>query len=180
MANYRRLYTPGACYFFKLVAYRRQPIFCDALFRSALRQAIVQTRIKYPFAINAWVLLPDHLHTIWTLPQGEANYSQRWQQIKRKVSLTIGAEYNRAELLTPSKIKHRESTIWQRRYWEHQIRNQADFNHHLDYCHYNPVKHGLCQKPKDWPYSTFNRYVNSWFYDNDWASPCIELNIDGD
>ena len=102
MANYRRLYTPGACYFFHTGCVpQASHFFCDALFRSALRQAIVQTRIKYPFAINAWVLLPNHLHTIWTLPQGDANYSLRWQQIKRKVSRTIGAEYNRAELLTP-------------------------------------------------------------------------------
>ena len=150
MANYRRLYTPVPV-IFHTGCVPQASHFCDALFRSALRQAIVQTRIKYPFAINAWVLLPNHLHTIWTLPQGDANYSLRWQQIKRKVSRTIGAEYNRAELLTPSKIKHRESTIWQRRYWEHQIRNQVDFNHHLDYCHYNPVKHRLCQNLKIGP-----------------------------
>lgn len=170
MANYRRLYTPGDCYFFTIVTYRRQPILCDEAIRAALRNAIEQTRAKHPIEINAWVLLPDHLHTIWTLPSGDANYSLRWQQIKRKVSLAAGKYYRRPEWQTPSKTKHREATLWQRRYWEHQIRDAADFNNHLNYCHFNPFKHGLCQKPIDWPYSTFHRFIKNGFYDPNWAS----------
>ncbi|HEY6529730.1 MAG TPA: transposase [Cellvibrionaceae bacterium] len=176
MANYRRLYTSGASYFFTLVTYRRQPILCDESIRTTLRKAIEQTREKYPFEINAWVLLPDHLHTIWTLPPGDADYSLRWQQIKRKVSLAVGKEYKRADLQSPSKTKHRESTLWQRRYWEHKIRTQKDFDNHLNYCHYNPVKHGLTKQPKDWPYSTFHRYVKMGWYCEDWACAPDDMN----
>jgi putative transposase len=176
MANYRRLCTPGACYFFTLVTYRRQPILCDESIRTALRKAIEQTREKYPFEIYAWVLLSDHLHAIWTLPPGDVNYSLSWQQIKRKVSLAAAKDYSRPEWQTPSKTKHREATLWQRRYWEHQIRDHTDFQHHLNYCHYNPVKHGLVQNTQHWPYSTFHRYVKMGFYDEDWASVPDEIN----
>ena len=137
--------------------------------RHALRDAIKTTQSKCPFIINAWVLLPDHLHCIWTLPENDSNYSQRWSTIKRKVSRICGDRYKNEAWLTASKKKHRESTVWQRRFWEHQIRDQQDFNHHINYIHYNAVKHGLCDRPVEWPYSTLHRYIKEGIYAADWA-----------
>ena len=151
MSRYRRANTPGASYFFTLVTFRRQPILCEAPFRAALRNAIHEVRTRRPFSIDAWVLLPDHLHCIWTLPPEDADFATRWSLIKRKVSLNCVDHYCRQEWLTASKMKHRESTLWQRRFWEHRIRNEADLARHIDYIHHNPVKHGHSQSPRDWP-----------------------------
>jgi len=170
MSRYRRADTPGATYFFTLVTYRRQPILCDAPIRTALRDAIHEVRTRRPFVVDAWVLLPDHLHCLWTLPPGDADFATRWSQVKRGVSMACGQQYRREAWLTASKMKHRESTLWQRRYWEHQIRNEADFVRHIDYIHYNPVKHGLCQAPSEWPYSTLHRYIEAGIVLADWGA----------
>ncbi len=169
MSRYRRASTSNASYFFTAVAYRRQPILCDAPIRSALRAAIETVRTTRPFTIDAWVLLPDHLHCIWTLPEGDADFSTRWMMIKRSVSLACREIYHRADWMTASKSKHRESTIWQRRFWEHQIRDEDDLVRHVDYIHFNPVKHGNVQRVGDWPYSTFHRYVRDGIYTSDWS-----------
>jgi putative transposase len=169
MSRYRRATTAGSSYFFTVVSYRRQPILCDTSIRVALRNAIEAERALHPFTIEAWVLLPDHLHCVWTLPEGDADFSTRWMKIKRAVSLTCGDEYRRDDLLSASKLKHRESTIWQRRFWEHKIRDEEDFARHVDYIHFNPVKHGHVQRAMDWPYSTFHRYVRDGGYAQDWA-----------
>ena len=176
MSYYRRANVAGGTYFFTLVTYRRQKILCDAPIRDALHQAIKNTQSKHPFVVDAWVLMPDHLHCIWTLPQGDANFSQRWSIIKRRVSISCTKQYKQTQWLTDSKKKHRESTLWQRRFWEHQIRDQNDFNNHLDYIHFNPVKHGLCEQPILWPYSTFHRYVKEGKYEKNWAG--IDLTFD--
>lgn len=169
MSRYRRATVPGATYFFTLVTYRRRPILCDALVRSALRNAIQTTRARYPFTIDAWVLLPDHFHCLWTLPVGDADFALRWNRIKRAVSLACAADYHRADWMTTSKTKHRESTIWQRRFWEHCIRNEIDYAKHVDYIYINPVKHALVAQVADWPYSTFHRDVSRGIYPRDWA-----------
>jgi putative transposase len=169
MSRYRRSLLDGGTYFFTVVTYRRQTILCDEMLRNALRSAIESVRASRPFTIDAWVLLPDHLHCIWTLPEGDADFSTRWMMIKRKVSIACAAQYEHANWLTPSKQKHRESTIWQRRFWEHQIRDDIDYAKHLDYLHFNPVKHGLTNQAKDWPYSSFHRYVNDGFYEENWG-----------
>ena len=158
MPNYRRSKLHGGTYFFTVVSYRRQKILCDNPIRNALRDAINSTRLKYPFRIEAWVLLPDHLHCIWTLPEHDADYMKRWSLIKRKVSIVCSAQYKNSAWLSISSKKHRESTIWQRRYWEHRIRDQDDFNLHVEYIHNNPVKHGWCEQAIDWPYSTLYRW----------------------
>lgn len=155
--------------FFTVVAFRRQPIFCDEMFRNALRTAIASVQTAHPFVIEAWVLLPDHLHCVWTLPEGDADFSTRWMLIKRAVSLACRDDYRRADWVTVSKLKHRESTLWQRRFWEHQIRDEKDFVHHVDYIHFNPVKHGHVTRAVDWPYSTFHRYVRDGIYAYDWG-----------
>ena len=177
MSRYCRANTSGATYFFTAVTYRRRGFLCDADVRIALREAITKVRSQYPFHIEAWVLLPDHLHTIWTLPSGDADFALRWQQIKRFVTLRCGERLYQAAWMTDSKTKHRESTLWQRRYWEHQIRNEADFERHMDYLHYNPVKHGLVKRARDWPYSSFHRYLEAGVYGEDWAmeSPMDEI-----
>jgi len=170
MSHYRRAHISGGTYFFAVVTYRRQKILCDEPIRNALRDAITTTQTKHSFAIDAWVLLPDHIHCIWTLPENDANYSKRWGIIKRKVSRVCAEQYKNEAWITESKKKHRESTIWQRRFWEHQIRDQQDFNQHINYIHYNAVKHGLCDRPVEWPYSTFHRYVKNGVYEPDWAA----------
>jgi putative transposase len=170
MSRSRRSLLAGGTYFFTVVTYRRQAILCDEKLRNALRSAIESVRISHPFTIEAWVLLPDHLHCIWTLPEGDADFSTRWMMIKRKVSIACAAQYKRAEWLTGSKQKHRESTIWQRRFWEHQIRDGEDYAKHLDYLHYNPAKHGLVDQAKDSQYLSFHRYEKSGLYDENWGS----------
>lgn len=169
MSRYRRANTPGGTYFFTVVTYRRRGFLCDADVRAALREAITKVRTQHPFCIDAWVLLPDHLHAIWTLPPNDAGFALRWQQIKRLVTRRCGARLHCAAWMTQSKAKHRESTLWQRRYWEHQIRDDLDFERHMDYLHFNPVKHGLVQRVADWPYSSFHRHVAGGVYGEDWA-----------
>jgi len=169
MSYYRRAKDAGGTYFFTVVSYRRQPILCDTSIRDALREGIEKTRRRYPFEIDAWVLLPDHRHCLWTLPEGDADFSKRWAKIKRHVSLVCGDRYKHDDWLSGSVKKRRESTLWQRRFWEHQIRDQDDFNHHVDYIHHNPVKHGVCERPIQWPYSTLPRYVREGKCPLDWA-----------
>ena len=175
MSRYRRSNTHGATYFFTVVSYRRQAILCEEPIRAALREAITNVRGKRPFTIDAWILLPDHMHCIWTLPAEDADYATRWSMIKRQVSVACGREYLRAEWHNPSKRKHRESTIWQRRYWEHRIRDEEDFARHMDYVHYNPVKHRCCKQVAAWPYSSFHRYVARGVYAADWGSEIQEI-----
>ena len=169
MSRYRRATSGGSSYFFTVFAYRRQLILCNETILNPLRAAIETVRVARPFVIDAWVLLPDHLHCVWTLPDGDADFSTRWMIIKRAVSLACREEFRRNDWVTASKLKHRESTIWQRRFWEHQIRDEGDFARHVDYIHFNPVKHGHVQQAKDWAHSTFHRYVRDGVYVHDWA-----------
>ena len=134
-----------------------------------MRQVIDEVRRQYPFFVDAWVLLPDHLHCLWTLPEGDEDFSKRWGLIKAGFSRKIKETFHKMELMTDSKERHRESTIWQRRFWEHQIRNDADFERHFHYIHYNPVKHGLVERVRDWPYSTFHIFVQEGLYPADWG-----------
>ena len=175
MPRYRRANVAGATYFFTVVSYRRRAILCDEPVRAVLRQVIKQVQSLHPFTIDAWVLLPDHLHCIWTLPEGDSDFATRWAMIKRKVSLACASQYKREDWITPSKRKHRESTIWQRRYWEHQIRDDGDFVRHVDYIHYNPVKHAHCERAALWPYSTFHRHVKQGIYPVDWGTADTRL-----
>lgn len=169
MSHYRRANTPNATYFFTVVTYRRQRFLCDAPVRHALRKAIIKVKAQYPFEIDAWVLLPDHMHTIWTLPENDANFSLRWQLIKRYVTHECGGYLNRPEFHSASKTKHQEATLWQRRFWEHQIRDESDYQTHMDYCHFNPVKHGLVKYVRDWEHSSFHKHVSLGLYPGDWA-----------
>jgi len=167
MADYRRSKIAGGTFFFTVVAYERRPILTTKVVRTALREAIQQARTTLPFQIDAWVLLPDHLHCVWALPEGDANFSARWAIIKRRVSGACAAEINTPR--SDSGHKRNKRAFWQRRFWEHQIRDDVDMARHLDYIHWNPVKHGLVKAVKDWPYSSFHKYVSQGVYPSDWG-----------
>ena len=130
-----------------------------------LRVAFSKTRQEHPFHIQAIVVLPDHLHTIWTLPPNDCDYSTRWKKIKSHFSRCLPKN----EQVSQSRRKRGERGIWQRRFWEHVIRDEEDYGAHFDYIHYNPVKHGLCERANDWPYSTFSGYVKAGIYPENWV-----------
>ena len=175
MSRYRRSPTRGATFFFTVATYRRRPLLTDARVRSALREAIAEVRNSLPFEIDAWVLLPDHLHAIWTLPENDVDYGKRWGLIKARVSRECRDFADVEASRSHSRIKRREIDFWQRRFWEHQIRDDRDFERHVDYIHHNPIKHGLVERVTEWPYSTFHRYVDSGIYPDDWAIDPGEL-----
>jgi putative transposase len=170
MSRYRRSTTPGATFFFTVATYKRQPILTQPHVRAALRDAIEQVRGRLPFLIDAWVLLPDHLHAIWTLPRDDAAYGKRWGMIKSYVSRRCEHLLIPVETRSASRIKRREADFWQRRFWEHQIRDDRDFERCVDYIHYNPVKHRLVPRVKEWPYSTFHQYVSRGLYAENWST----------
>ena len=175
MSQYIRSYTKGATYFFTLVSYNRRKILCEDDFLQAFKKSIKQVQQQYPFEIIAWVQLPDHLHCIWKMPENDVNYSMRWSQIKRLTTQACPQYHLTKDELSYSKIKRHERGIWQRRFFEHQIKDEADFVRHMDYLHYNPVKHGLAERPLDWPHSSFHRYVNQGYYAEDWGGGSIDF-----
>jgi len=173
MSNYRRIKSEGGTFFFTVVTYKRQSIFNSTECVETLRASITETRRIATFTIHAWVLLPDHMHCIWTLPEGDFDYSRRWGMIK--AGFTKKIQHKLPDFrISSSRRKHRESSIWQRRFWEHQIRDDRDFLMHTDYIHYNPVKHGYVERVQDWPYSTFHRYVDRGIYPIDWAGDGVD------
>lgn len=172
--DYRRVYRSGGTYFFTLVTCDRRPIFQTPERISLLRQAFRHVRQSHPFTIDAAVILPDHLHCIWTLPQNDDNFSIRWQLIKGYFSRSLPRDCD--GVMSESRWRKRERAVWQRRFWEHCIRDEADWVNHVEYIHYNPVKHGLVKAPRDWPYSSFGRYVERGKYGADWgARECPQL-----
>jgi putative transposase len=169
MPNYRRAKIEGGTYFFTVVTDRRKKILCLTESRRVLCNTIIEVKKDYPFSIDAWVLLPDHIHCIWTLPRHDCDFSKRWGLIKARFTKRVKRAPHQESWVNASKRKHREATIWQRRFWEHRIRDDNDFTRHVDYIHYNPVKHGYVDRVSDWPYSTFHRFVRSGVYSTEWA-----------
>ena len=164
MTAYRRNFVPGATYFFTVaLADRRLALLTDHI--DALRAGFREIRLRHPFAIEAVVVLPDHLHAIWTLPEGDRDFSTRWSLIKANFSRALP----RDEPVSHSRRRKRERGIWQRRYWEHTLRDARDFTRHMDYIHFNPLKHGHVGRVRDWPYSSFHRLVRLGVYPADWA-----------
>lgn len=145
MPDYRRAYLKGGTFFFTVVSYKRYPILKEEAAIDLLRQSFQITMATCPFRVDAIVILPDHLHTIWTLPDNDSDFSIRWKRIKANFS----KDYQGCvvEDISESMRKKKEKGIWQRRFWEHAIRDQKDFNRYCDYIHYNPVKHGLVNSP---------------------------------
>lgn len=164
MPNYRRAFVPGGCWFFTInLLKRRETLLVDRI--ETLREAVSATRQKYRFAIDAFVVLPDHLHAVWTLPPDDADFSIRWRLIKARFAKGLPKQ----EWLSAVRKKRGERGIWQRRFWEHLIRDEADYARHVEYCYINPVKHGLVTCVRDWPYSTFHRDVHGGIFPEDWA-----------
>ena len=166
MSNYRRYRVPGGSYFFTVNLLERHPN--DLLIRhiDLLRTVVSDARKRWPFHIDAWVVLPEHIHCVWTLPVGDDDNSNRWRVIKQGFSKALPIIERRSEV----RIARGERGIWQRRFWEHMIRDDEDYAAHIDYCHINPMKHGLVKRVADWPYSTFHRYVKEGLYPQDWAT----------
>ncbi len=171
MPEYRRV-KDGITYFFTVVTYKRQRFLCLKESREVLRKVISEIRKSHPFVIEAWVLMPNHIHCIWSLPENDIDYSKRWGLIKSRYTKIIGNKLVKSCRSTSSRKNKREGTVWQRRFWEHKIRNEKDYENHCNYIHYNPVKHGLVSSPKDWIYTTFHRYVNNGTYSADWG--CVK------
>ena len=164
MTNYRRSKFCGGCYFFTVVTHQRGSFLVDDLSRACLRSAWRSVRRDRPFELVALCLLPDHLHCLWRLPDGDSDFSQRWLLIKKGFTRRYLKAGGCESAQSPSRRTKRERGIWQRRFWEHQIRDEEDLHKHVDYIHYNPVKHGLVKAVEDWPWSTYHRFVREGFY----------------
>jgi putative transposase len=164
MPNYRRAFVANGCWFFTHnLLDRRQTLLVDHI--DALRQAFEETQKKYPFDIAAIVVLPDHLHAIWTLPPDDADFSTRWRLIKTRFAKLLPRRERRSAV----RKARGERGIWQRRFWEHLIRDDADYARHVEYCYFNPIKHGHARRAQDWPHSSFHRDVRHGLFPLDWA-----------
>jgi putative transposase len=169
MPDFRRYFVPGGTYFFTLVTARRSPLFRHEEARTLLGKTMREQCEDAPFETVAIVLLPDHLHAIWTLPPGDEDYPRRWQAIKAKFTSGWLAGGGEEQEVTPGYGRQRRRGVWQPRFMEHTIRDEGDLHQHADYIHYNAVKHGYVRCPKDWPWSSFHRYVRSGDYPIDWG-----------
>jgi putative transposase len=178
MSDYRRVFIKGGTYFFTVVTYNRLPIFEKTTSIDLLKQCFRTVLSSHPFRIDAIVILPDHMHTIWTLPASESDFSTRWKLIKWNFSHNYSGE--EIEAITSSMLKKHEKGIWQRRFWEHAIRDEEDFDRHCDYIHYNPVKHGYVSSPIEWKYSSFKSLVEKGFYPVNWGGQIDKELIDTD
>jgi putative transposase len=170
VADYRRVQVAGATYFFTVALLDRDSsLLAERV--ELLRAAVRKTKAARPFHIDAWVVLPEHLHCVWTLPEGDSDYSGRWRDIKAVFSRSLP----KTEYLSPVRKRKGERGIWQRRFWEHTIRNEADYWNHVNYVHLNPVKHGLVKHVRDWPYSSFHRAVKAGIYPVDWMTEVVDM-----
>src|SRR6266545_4059739 len=172
MVQYRRNFVPGGTFFFTVTLVdRRSSALVEHI--ASLRAAFRATRSERPFTIDAIVILPDHLHAIMTLPPDDCDFSGRWRRLKsvftrRVVAAGVPIERNQKG----------EHTLWQRRFWEHTIRDDKDFARHVDYIHFNPVKHGLVTRVCDWPHSSFHRYVREGLLPEDWGGVVDDAKMD--
>jgi putative transposase len=165
MPEYRRHRVAGATYFFTVnLRDRNSSLLVDEI--ELLRHVVARVRVLMPFHIDGWVVLPDHMHCLWTLPDQDRDFPKRWQAIKMGFSRQIAA----GEPLSASRRKRGERGIWQRRYWEHAIRDEKDYMSHMDYIHFNPVKHGYVTLPAEWRFSSFHRAVRQGLYPSTWAA----------
>ena len=175
MTSYRRNFVPGGTFFFTVnLAERQLRLLTEHI--EPLRHAFRETRSRHPFSIAAIVVLPDHLHTIWTLPENDSDFATRWRLIKSSFSRALP----RGERISTSRERKGERGIWQRRYWEHTIRDEADFARHVDYVHINPVKHGHVPRAVDWPHSSIHRYIRAGWLTADWACDSENGNVGGE
>jgi len=171
--KYRRAFIPGGSFFFTLVTENRRAFFTDKNNVDTLRCAFKAIRARRPFHVDAIVVMPDHLHCIWTLPPGDQDFATRWRLIKTWFTKHCDASLR----VRPNQARQnkREQAIWQHRYWEHALRDEADFERHVDYIHYNPIKHRYSSTPGEWPYSSFHRYVAAGIYPSDWGGGIMDI-----
>lgn len=171
MSDYRRNRVPGGTYFFTVnLQDRSSRLLIDHI--DLFRESVRKVRSRRPFHIDAWVVLPEHMHCIWTLPQGDTDYSARWKAIKIAFAKALPRNLKFSDI----RLRPGERGIWQRRFWEHTIRSEQDYAAHVDYIHINPMKHGCVECVADWPYSSFHRYVAAGIYPVDWAADTGNLN----
>ena len=168
--DYRRIWHPGGTYFFtiNLLQWKGNDLLIRHI--QALRESVKVVKAHHPFEIHGWVVLPEHMHCVIELPANDSDYATRIRLIKIGFSKALPKTERRSIV----RINRGERGIWQRRYWEHLIRDEADFQSHLDYIHHNPVKHGWVKQVKDWSYSTFHRCVKKGIYPLNWEG------VDGD
>jgi putative transposase len=169
MPSYRRRHIPGAYVFITMVTHERRRVFASARWRDLLRECIEFVRKDHPFEMTAMALMPDHLHMLWKLPESDTDYSQRISLIKRRFTYTYLRNGGEESTSTTSRQRQRVRGVWEKRFWEHTIRDARDFHLHLDYIHMNPVKHGLASSPSDWKWSSFHRFVERDWYEPDWS-----------
>ncbi|MBA3059967.1 MAG: transposase [Gammaproteobacteria bacterium] len=171
--QYRRAFVPGATLFFTVVTHDRRPLLASPEAVDVLRSAFRAVRQSRPFTVDAMVVMPDHLHCIWTLPPEDGDFATRWRLIKtwfsKRASPELGIRPDSSRLATLGQA------IWQHRYWEHLVRDDDDYARHVDYIHYNPVKHRLAASASAWPYSSFDRYVAAGIYPADWGQSSLNL-----
>ena len=172
MPKYLRSYVPGGSYFLTLVTYNRNPVFRELENISRLRIALKTVKSEMPFEIAGAVTLPDHLHFIWSLPPEDDAYSIRVGKLKALFTKSLPPSPRLDHDRSNSRRRHRERNVWQRRFWEHALRDEEDFQRHLNYIHYNPVKHGYAQCPHLWASSSFHKWVRRGGYTADWCCKC--------
>jgi putative transposase len=175
MPDYRRNRVPGGTYFFTVTLNDRRGVLLVSHITD-LREAVRKVRGARPFHIDVWVVLPDHMDCIWTLPENDTDFPGRWRAIKIAFSKSLPPTEPRSSIM----IRRVERGIWQRRFWEHTIRDDRDYAAHMDYIHFNPVKHGLVSHVGDWPFSSFPRCVANGIYPRDWAETAVELAESGE
>jgi len=175
MTSWRRAYLPGGTFFFTVVTCDRSPILTTPLGRVLLQEVTVECRRQWPFDLAAVVLLPDHLHALWRLPEGDTDYSKRWGWLKKELTKRWLARGGTERPVSDSQQRNRRRGVFQRRFWEHLIRDERDLERHMDYIHYNPVKHGLVGRVSEWPWSSFHRFVRAGEYPADWGCGPMEF-----
>ena len=169
MAEYRRYFGPGGTCLFTLVTQGRAGFLCHDAARPILGNVLRECRARWPFATVAMVLLPDHLHTLWALPEGDAGYPVRWASIKKEFTKRWLAAGGCEQAISDARRARRRRGVWQPRFWEHTIRDEVDFEDHFHYIHDNPVKHAVVPFPYQWPYWSFHRWVRAGVYTSDWC-----------
>jgi putative transposase len=172
MSDYRRYFVPGGTYFFSIATYHRQPLFADKQNVQRLRNAVAFVKKEMPFEICAAAILPDHMHFLWSLPSGDVAYSKRIGRMKVEFTRALRGVAALPSGLSHSRLKRHESDVWQRRFWEHTVDDEEDFDRLFDYIHYNPVKHGLASCPHQWEASSFHHWVSKGVCDQHWGCNC--------
>jgi len=173
MPEYRRIRLKGSCVFITLITFNRASILVEPSALRLLRHVWKKVAKRLPFSTDAVCILPDHIHMMITLPENDSDYSIRIREIKRLFTRYYQNSIEEIAARNASRIRQKEATIWQRRFWEHTIKDEQDYENHFDYIHFNPVKHGYVRSVVEWEWSSFHRYVRQGVYEPDWGDGLI-------